>query len=70
VNAAKKINGRKRHIAVDTLGLPIKYHVTVADVQDRDALAPLPKAVCRKSPWIELASVNGGYVGDDAQRAA
>lgn len=69
-DAAKKIKGRKRHIAVDTLGLPIKCQVTPADVQDRDALAPLLKAVSRKSPWVELAFVDGGYAGDEAQRAA
>jgi transposase len=69
-DAAKKIKGRKRHIAVDTLGLPIKCQVTPADVQDRDALAPLLKAVSRKSPWITLAFVDGGYAGDEAQRAA
>ena len=37
-DAAKKIKGRKRHLAVDTLGLPIKGQVTAADVQDRSAL--------------------------------
>ncbi|WP_435810357.1 transposase [Streptomyces mirabilis] len=35
--AAKKINGCKRHIAVDTLGLPVMITVTPADIQDRDA---------------------------------
>ncbi|RNG02322.1 IS4/IS5 family transposase [Streptomyces botrytidirepellens] len=36
-DAAKKINGRKRHITVDTLGLPVMITVTPADIQDRDA---------------------------------
>jgi transposase len=35
-DAGKKVKGRKRHIAVDTLGLPIKCHITPADAQDRD----------------------------------
>jgi transposase len=69
-DAAKKTKGRKRHIAVDTLGLPIKCQVTPANVQDRDALAPLLEAVSRKSPWVELALVDGGYSGEKAQRAA
>lgn len=69
-DAGKKVKGRKRHIAVDTLGLPIKCHVTVADTQDRDALPALLKAVSRKSPWVELAFVDGGCAGDETRRAA
>lgn len=69
-DAGKKVKGRKRHIAVDTLGLPIKCHVTPADVQDRDALPALLKAVSQKSPWVQLAFVDGGYAGAATQRAA
>ena len=69
-DVAKATKGRKRHIAVDTLGLPIKCKITAADVQDRDALAPLLKAVNQKSPWVKLAFVDSGYTGDEAQRAA
>ncbi|ASU79155.1 hypothetical protein CDG81_13630 [Actinopolyspora erythraea] len=36
-DAGKKINGRKRHIAVDTVGLLICVLVTGAEVQDRTA---------------------------------
>jgi hypothetical protein len=32
---------------------------------DRDALPALLEAVGRKSPWIELAFVDGGYAGDE-----
>jgi transposase len=69
-DAGKKIKGRKRHIAVDATGLPIECQVTAASVQDRDALAPLLGAVHRKSPWVTMFFVDGGYQGDDAQRAA
>jgi putative transposase len=69
-DAGKKIKGRKRHVAVDTLGLPIECQVTAASVQDRDALAPLLGAVHRKSPWVTMSFVDGGYQGDEAQRAA
>jgi transposase len=69
-DVAKATKGRKRHLAVDTLGLPIKCQITTAGVQDRDALAPLLKAVSQKSPWVKLAFVDGGYNGDEAQRAA
>nr|WP_128382480.1 IS5 family transposase [Streptomyces cavernae] len=37
-DAAKKINGRKRHITVDTLGLPVMITVTPADIQDHEGL--------------------------------
>ena len=38
---AKKINGRKRHIAVDTAGLLLAVVVTAASTQDRDGARPL-----------------------------
>jgi transposase len=69
-DAAKKIKGRKRQLAVDTLGLPIACQITTADVQDRNALAPLLKKVRAKSPFVTMAFVDSGYRGDEAQRAA
>ena len=69
-DASKKVKGRKRHLAVDTLGLPIECQITAASTQDRDALAPLLGVVCRKSPWVKMSFVDGGYQGDEAQRAA
>ena len=69
-DAGKKVKGRKRQLAVDTLGLPIECQITVASVQDRDALEPLLKAVKAKSPWVKMSFVDGGYQGDEAQRAA
>jgi putative transposase len=45
VDAGKKINGRKRHVLTDTLGLIILALVTAGDVQDQDGakllLAPV-----------------------------
>jgi transposase len=64
------LHAETRHIAVDTLGLPIKCQVTTADVQDRDALAALLAAVSTKSPRVKHAFVDGGYAGDETQRAA
>src|SRR5271167_5155901 len=69
-DAAKKIKGRKRHVAVDTLGLPIACQITPADTQDRDALAPVLREVRRKSPFVTMSFVDSGYNGDEAQRAA
>ncbi|MCW8309316.1 IS5 family transposase [Acidiphilium sp. PA] len=69
-DAGKKVTGRKRQLAVDTLGLPIECQITPASMQDRDALAPLLGAVRRKSPWVKRAFLDAGYQGDEAQRAA
>jgi hypothetical protein len=47
----------KRHtsdIAVDTLGLPIECQFTPANVQDRDALAPVLGDGHRKSPIVTM----------------
>jgi transposase len=40
-DAGKKIEGRKRHLAVDVLGLILCVVVTAASVQDRDGVRPL-----------------------------
>ena len=62
-DAGKKVNGRKRHILVDTLGLPLAVVVTVASVQDRDGarllLRQLP-GCCKK---LRKIWVDGGYSG-------
>ena len=54
-DAAKKIKGRKRHVAVDTLGLPIACQITPADTRDRDALAPVLREVRRKSRFVTMS---------------
>src|SRR5215217_6513242 len=38
-DAGKKVNGRKRHLLTDTLGLPLRLVVHPASIQDRDGLA-------------------------------
>lgn len=37
-DAGKKVNGRKRYILMDTLGLLLTVVVTVASLQDRDGV--------------------------------
>lgn len=63
-DAGKKVSGIKRHIAVDTQGLPHALHVTTADVTDRDgALAMLTQA--RADLWsVVKVLADGGYTGD------
>jgi transposase len=62
-DAGKKINGTKRHIAVDTLGLLMTVLVTAASVQDRDAAKPLLWNLRRAFPSIKLTWADGGYAG-------
>jgi len=60
---AKKVNGRKRHIAVDTAGLVLAVVVTAACVQDRDAARPLLGNLTRASTRIRLAWADADYAG-------
>ncbi|WP_372495568.1 IS5 family transposase [Saccharopolyspora soli] len=62
-DAGKKINGRKRHIAVDTLGLLICVLVTGAGVQDRVAARTLLARLKYLCPSIRLIWADGGYTG-------
>ena len=59
-DAGKKVNGRKRHLLTDTLGLPLRLVVHPASIQDRDGLAflcpnsqafSLPEAPVRRR-WL------------------
>jgi len=59
----KKVNGRKRHIAVDTTGLLLTVLITAAGVQDRDAAKPLLWNLSKAFPRIRLARADGGYAG-------
>ena len=60
---AKKVNGRKRHIAVDTGGLLLEVLAIPASVQDRDAARPLLWNLRRARRRIRLAWADGGYAG-------
>jgi len=62
-DAGKKINGTKRHVAVDALGLLLAVLITAASVQDRDAAKPLLWNLGKAFPSIKLAWADGGYAG-------
>jgi transposase len=62
-DAGKKVQGRKRHIAVDTIGLLLTVLVTAASVQDRDAAKPLLWNLRKAFPAVRLAWADGGYAG-------
>jgi transposase len=59
----KKVNGRKRHIAVDVLGLLLAVVVTPASAQDRDGARPLLWRLRASHRGIRLAWADAGYAG-------
>lgn len=62
-DAGKKVNGRKRHIAVDTNGLLLAVLVTIAGIQDRDAAHRLLTALRAGFSTIALVWADAGYAG-------
>jgi transposase len=62
-DAGKKVNGRKRHIVVDTMGLLLLVVITSAGVQDRDGARTLLEKVKMAMPSLSLLWADGGYAG-------
>ena len=64
-DAGKKVNGRKRHIVVDTLGLLLLVLVTVGSVQDKPGGKQLLTQLQQRLalPRLKLLWADGGYGG-------
>jgi len=62
-DAGKKINGRKRHIVVDTIGLLLIVMVTAASIQDRDGGRGILKALHGALGSVRHVFADGGYQG-------
>jgi len=60
---AKLVNGRKRHLLVDTTGLLMAIAVTAASVQDRDGARLLFSRLGGACKKLRLIWVDGGYRG-------
>jgi putative transposase len=60
---AKLVQGRKRHLLVDTLGLLLAVTVTPASVQDRDGARLLLSRLGGACKKLRLIWVDGGYRG-------
>lgn len=69
-DAGKKVKGRKRHILVDVLGLLVVVVVTVASVQDRDAVPTLLRAGKAESDRLVNVLVDSAYTGDVIRKAS
>jgi transposase len=62
-DAGKSVNGRKRHIAVDTSGLLLAVVVTMAGIQDRDGGLRLLMLLRERFSTLTLVWADGGYAG-------
>ena len=62
-DAGKKVSGIKRHIAVDTQGLPHGIHVTTADVTDRAGALAMFDENRSDLNQVQKVLVDGGYTG-------
>lgn len=64
IDGNKKVNGRKRHIAVDSEGLPLAIYVGKANQHDGEAgLELLPMLEAQKLERLELIRADNAYGG-------
>jgi transposase len=62
-DGGKKINGRKRHVITDCLGLILMVMVTAANVTDRQAARVMLPQLAARYRRISLVWADGGYTG-------
>jgi len=62
-DGGKKVNGRKRHILTDTLGLITVLAVTAANVTDREGGRILLALLGDSLPGMRTILADGGYTG-------
>ncbi|MFI0811860.1 IS5 family transposase [Streptomyces echinatus] len=62
-DAGKKINGRKRHLVVDTRGLPLMVMVTPADLHDAAAAKEVLFRLRLMHPEITTVWADSAYAG-------
>ena len=60
-DAAKKIVGRKRHIAVDTDGRLLAVNLTTADISDSAGAQLILDAIRKRWPWVKHFFADGAY---------
>ena len=68
-DAGKKVSGIKRHIAVDTNGLPHAITITAANVTDRTGALEMIGNTKQYMARVETVLADGGYVGTPFQEA-
>ena len=68
-DAGKKVSGIKRHIVVDTQGLPHAITITTADVNDRAGALKAFENNKSTLSKVESVLVDGGYTGQPFAKA-
>ncbi|WP_405197619.1 IS5 family transposase [Wolbachia endosymbiont (group B) of Sphaerophoria taeniata] len=63
-DAGKKISGIKRHIAVDTQGLPHAIYITTAEITDRSSAVKMIKNARENLSEVQNILVDAGYTGE------
>jgi transposase len=63
-DAHKNVKGRKRHLLVDTLGLPLSVYVSPADIQDRAGARLLLAGLKPFVPRLKKIWADGAYSGE------
>jgi putative transposase len=64
----KRIKGRKRHLLVDSLGLPLSVSVTPAGVHDQAGARCLLAGLCSFVPRLKKIWADGAYAGEKLAR--
>src|SRR5919199_4294289 len=59
----KKVNGRKRHIVVDTEGNLLRVWLSTAKLSDREAVWWWLDVVCAAVPTLQCIFADQGYTG-------
>jgi transposase len=64
-DAGKQVSGIKRHIAVDTQGLPHAIHITTANISDRAGALEAFSLHRDHLTEVENVLADGGYTGEN-----
>ncbi len=59
----KKVKGIKRHIAIDSTGLPMSLGITAANVHDSKGMHPIVVDLLSHWPTVRLIKADMGYRG-------
>jgi putative transposase len=68
-DAGKQVEGRKRHIVTDTLGLMLTAVIHAADIQNRGGATIVLKSLHYCFPWLRHIFADGGYAGEKLRRS-